>query len=160
MIPHALVERAAYVLEKTIKQSCYGWSDEQFNIWWYKDQRFVSAVTGWGDAFGRGTHKERLIWEARIILEAVFSETTPIAFTSQEQLDRMAEEPGFNHVMWGEPLPYHGDIPLYLHPSTLADENKRLRQIIKDNWLGKYWRGVNHKQAAEVEAVLKEHPNE
>jgi hypothetical protein len=38
---------------------------------------------------------------------------TPIAFTSKSQLEAMKDNPGGNHVMWGEPLPHHNDIPLY-----------------------------------------------
>jgi hypothetical protein len=40
----------------------------------------------------------------------------PVAYTSRVQLDRMAKDPGGNFVMCGEPLPYHGDIPLYASP--------------------------------------------
>jgi hypothetical protein len=45
-----------------------------------------------------------------------FGSGHPIAYTSQDQLDRMAENPGGNFLMWGEPLPHHQDIPLYRHP--------------------------------------------
>ncbi|AGC36108.1 hypothetical protein B7L88_gp064 [Rhizobium phage RHEph10] len=68
-ITDQMVERAAKALEKKIKQSKYEWTDEQFEIWWNKDPYFVSAETSWGDAFGRGTRKNRALWEARIILE-------------------------------------------------------------------------------------------
>lgn len=37
----------------------------------------------------------------------------PVAFTSEAQLAAMKENPGGNHLMWGEPLPHHNDIPLY-----------------------------------------------
>jgi hypothetical protein len=37
---------------------------------------------------------------------------------------------------------------------TAADEIAELRRIIDENWLGHYWRSVNHHQAAEIEAVL------
>ncbi|ANH08566.1 hypothetical protein [Shinella sp. HZN7] len=68
-----LVERAAKALEKRIKQSTYGWSDEQFEIWWNKDFRFVQHENSWGDAFGRGTQKDHLQWKVRIALEAALS---------------------------------------------------------------------------------------
>jgi hypothetical protein len=38
---------------------------------------------------------------------------TPVAYTSSHQLERLAKDPGGNYVMWGEPMPHHGDIPLY-----------------------------------------------
>lgn len=55
---------------------------------------------------------------SRDMLSAALSagQAQPVAYTSQPQLDRMAKEPGNNHIMWGEPLPHHADIPLYLHP--------------------------------------------
>ncbi|QIG75674.1 hypothetical protein EVC20_103 [Rhizobium phage RHph_Y2_17_1] len=68
-ITDEMVERAAKTLEKKVMQSKYEWTDEQFEIWWNKDPYFVSAETSWGDAFGRGTRKNRALWEARIILE-------------------------------------------------------------------------------------------
>lgn len=37
----------------------------------------------------------------------------PVAWTSAAQLERAVSNPGDNLIMWGEPLPYHGDIPLY-----------------------------------------------
>jgi ribosomal protein L37AE/L43A len=72
-ITDEMVERAAKALEKKVKQSKYEWTDDQFEIWWNKDSRFVSHETSWGDAFGRGTHKNRLLWETRIVLEAALS---------------------------------------------------------------------------------------
>lgn len=68
-----MVARAAKALEKRIKQSTYGWSDEQFEIWWNKDFRFVQHENSWGDAFGRGTQKDHLQWKVRIALEAALS---------------------------------------------------------------------------------------
>jgi hypothetical protein len=74
-ITDEVVERAAWTLEKTVMQSKYSWTDEQFEIWWNKDPHFVLHETGWGDGFGHGTRKNRCLWEARIILEAAFGET-------------------------------------------------------------------------------------
>lgn len=71
MITDEMVERAAWTLEKTVMQSKYGWTDEEFEIWWNKDPHFVLHETSWGDDFGRGTRKNRCLWEARILLEAV-----------------------------------------------------------------------------------------
>ena len=121
MIADEVVERAAYALEKKIKQSSYGWSDEQFEIWWNDDPYFVKRETSWGDDFGRGTPKNYLLWQARIILEAALSLGKPVAYTTQAQLDKAKESPGHNTIMWGEPLPYHPDIPLYLHPAPEPD---------------------------------------
>lgn len=45
----------------------------------------------------------------------------PAAYTSKSNLDRLREDPGRNSVMWGEPLPHHEDIPLYLHPPAPQD---------------------------------------
>lgn len=39
----------------------------------------------------------------------------PVAWTTQAQLDGI-KGTGNNAVMWGEPLPYHPDIPLYASP--------------------------------------------
>lgn len=68
------VVAAAKALEKKIKQSTYGWTDEQFEIWWNDDPYFVSHETCWGDDFGVGTRKNRLIWEARILINAFVKE--------------------------------------------------------------------------------------
>jgi hypothetical protein len=54
----------------------------------------------------------------------------PIAYTSQEQLDRMAKAPGNNFVMWGEPLPYHNDIPLYTTVDQLGGSPEDLRNVL------------------------------
>lgn len=69
-ITDEMVERAAKALEKTVMQSAYEWTDEQFEVWWSKDPSFVSHETTWGDAFGRGTRKGRLLWMTRITIEA------------------------------------------------------------------------------------------
>ncbi|QIG69135.1 hypothetical protein EVB78_101 [Rhizobium phage RHph_N1_15] len=70
LITDEMVERAAKALEKKVMQSTYEWTDEQFEIWWSKDPYFVVAETTWGDAFGRGTRKDHLLWGTRIVLEA------------------------------------------------------------------------------------------
>lgn len=48
-----------------------------------------------------------------------FAYDAPVAYTSQRQLELAVEKPGNNLIMWGEPLPYHYDIPMYLTPSYL-----------------------------------------
>lgn len=68
-----MVARAAKALEKRVKQSKYAWSDDQFEIWWNTDSRFVQQENSWGDAFGRGTEKDHLQWKVRIALEAALS---------------------------------------------------------------------------------------
>ena len=56
------------------------------------------------------------------------SKPTPVAWTSAAQLKMLKEQPSHNHRMWGEPLPYHDDIPLYLASAlqALEEENERL----------------------------------
>lgn len=66
-ITDEMVERAAKELERRTK-SVYEWTDEQFEIWWNHDPYFVERQNGWG--FFRGTQKEKLLWEVRIVLEA------------------------------------------------------------------------------------------
>lgn len=56
-VTNEMIERAAKAVEKMVKQSTYGWSDEQFEIYWTKDPRFIEQQHFWGDAFGRGTEK-------------------------------------------------------------------------------------------------------
>lgn len=62
-------------------------------------------------------------YEARAALaayraEEIAGDNRPVAWTSQEQLDKAKKFPGHNVLMWGEPLPYHNDIPLYTHPAA------------------------------------------
>ena len=45
----------------------------------------------------------------------------PVAWTTQSQLDGI-KGTGNNAVMWGEPLPYHPDIPLYTSPTAALKE--------------------------------------
>lgn len=75
MVTDEMVERAARAVEKATMQSKYEWTDEQFDIWWNHDPHFVKNETSWGDAFGRGTRKERALWLASITLEAALGET-------------------------------------------------------------------------------------
>lgn len=39
-------------------------------------------------------------------------------------------------------------------------EITNLKEIIRKNWCGSYWRAVNHKDAEEVRAALKETDND
>lgn len=64
----ARVERAAYALERA-RTSGYGWSDKQFDTLWNRDLDFTTRVTAWGDGF-RGTKKDRVKHEARLVLQA------------------------------------------------------------------------------------------
>ncbi len=73
-VTNEMVERAAKSVEKRIKQSKYGWSDEDFETYWTKDPRFIEQEHSWGDAFGRGTEKNRLLWKVRIALEVAISD--------------------------------------------------------------------------------------
>ncbi len=69
-ITDEMVERAAFALERHNK-AAYEWSDELFEIWWNRDPDFVSRETGWGNF--RGTRKEKLLLEVRLVLEAALS---------------------------------------------------------------------------------------
>lgn len=51
-------------------------------------------------------------------LDTHFNTEEPIGYTSQAQIDKVKENPGANFIIWGEPLPYHDDIPLFPHPQT------------------------------------------
>lgn len=68
MIEQEMVERAAKALEKLTDQKTYGWTDEEFEIWWNKDPNFVAKVHKWPDF--EGTLKQRCLYEARTLLEA------------------------------------------------------------------------------------------
>lgn len=64
----ALVEKAAYALER-FRMSDYEWTDEQFEIWFNRDPRFVEQVHHWGNF--SGTEKEKLFHEVRIVFSAI-----------------------------------------------------------------------------------------
>lgn len=66
-----MVERAAFALEKKQCQDGMGWTDEQFDIWWNRDPSFMEHNKGWG--WFSGTQREKALYEARIVLEAVLS---------------------------------------------------------------------------------------
>jgi hypothetical protein len=57
------------------------------------------------------------------------TQTQPAAYTSKNNLDRLREQPSRNSVMWGEPLPHHEDVPLYLHPPTPQEHVEALEAI-------------------------------
>jgi predicted transcriptional regulator len=52
----------------------------------------------------------------------------PVAFTSPAQLEAMKQNPGGNHLMWGEPMLHHDDVALYAETdvSALVGQNKAL----------------------------------
>jgi hypothetical protein len=62
-----MVARAARAVER-YTTSDYGWTDEQFEIWWNKDQLFNQRVTSWGHF--TGTRKGYLLHTTRLALEA------------------------------------------------------------------------------------------
>jgi hypothetical protein len=61
------VERAAYALER-FNTSMYEWDDATFDIWFNKDPSFTTRIENWGNF--RGTRKEKLFHEVRLVLEA------------------------------------------------------------------------------------------
>jgi hypothetical protein len=71
VITDEMVERAAKALEKKTMQDTYEWTDEEFEIWWNKDSRFIARKRVW--AFFEGTEREKCLYEARILLEAAFN---------------------------------------------------------------------------------------
>lgn len=62
----AMVEAAAKAVER---DRClpYGWTDEQFEIWFNKDTAFVGRESTWGVNFS-GTQKGKLFHEVKIAL--------------------------------------------------------------------------------------------
>ncbi len=68
MIDDATVERAAKALERATTAAEYGWPDDAFEIWWNHDPLFTQKINNWG--YFKGTKKEKLLWETRIVLEA------------------------------------------------------------------------------------------
>lgn len=71
IVTDEMVERAAKKLERWNK-SIYEWTDEQFEIWWNKDPYFVERIKGWGHF--RGTEKDKLLHEVRLVLEAALGD--------------------------------------------------------------------------------------
>jgi hypothetical protein len=72
----------------------------------------------------------------------------PVAWTTQAQLDGI-KGAGNNAVMWGEPLPYHPDIPLYAQPVEKqrdkgVDVERLTRPII----------GIDNRSALEVFDIM------
>jgi hypothetical protein len=62
------IEKAAKVLERYLT-SPYGWTDEQFEVWWNKDPQFTQRTTCHGSGF-IGTHKEYLFKQVAVVLDA------------------------------------------------------------------------------------------
>ncbi|ENN89113.1 hypothetical protein RHSP_01122 [Rhizobium freirei PRF 81] len=64
----------------------------------------------------------------------------PVAWTTREQLQKVKDNPGANIIMWGEPLPYHPDIPLYAvaapQPVSVKADTRTLAVEIVDGILG------------------------
>lgn len=69
-ITDEMVLKAAEALEWKTTAKSYGWTREEFDIWWNKDPAFVTRINGWG--YFTGTQKEKLLFETRIVLEAAF----------------------------------------------------------------------------------------
>jgi len=69
------VEAAAIAIERATSQADYGWTDEQFDIWWNHDPQFVTTISNWGHF--RGTKKARLLWQCEIALRAAMLKTSP-----------------------------------------------------------------------------------
>lgn len=61
-----IVDAAAKALERERSQKSYGWTDEEFEIWYNKDFEFVGRVKTWSDF--TGTEKGKLFRDVKIIL--------------------------------------------------------------------------------------------
>lgn len=70
-VTEAMVLRAAEALEWRTTAKSYGWTREQFEIWWNRDPQFVSRRNSWGHF--TGTKKAKLLFETRIVLEAALN---------------------------------------------------------------------------------------
>jgi hypothetical protein len=84
--------------------------------------------------------------------------TEPVAWTTRAQLDGIAGTAN-NGVMWGEPMPYHPDIPLYIHPTgeqglreALADAEEFVAAVANENRPARAW-AVELR--AKISAALK-----
>jgi hypothetical protein len=66
-----MIERAAFAVERD-RCRPYGWSAEQFEVWFNRDPNFTATRTSWGVNF-TGTHKEKLFHEMRIALTAALA---------------------------------------------------------------------------------------
>jgi hypothetical protein len=121
------------------------WVEQISGEWWIADRYRVEKFDGGGFAArSKGPHSGSLVTlcfgvsfeAAKAAAQADFEQRIrsalalplpvqePVAFTSQAQLDKAKAFPGDNLIMWGEPLPYHGDIPLYLSPFPSIPEEK------------------------------------
>lgn len=68
VIDDAMVERAAFAMERANNPQ---WTDAQFDTWWSRDPFFCEHRTAWTGF--RGTRKGKVLWEARLALEAAFN---------------------------------------------------------------------------------------
>lgn len=75
VVTDAMVERAAKAVERMTTAAGYGWTDEQFAIWWNKDPLFVEQRKTC--AWFSGTKKEKLFAETRTALEAALADAAP-----------------------------------------------------------------------------------
>lgn len=71
-ITEDMVLRAARAVERD-RCKPYGWTDEQFEIWFNRDHVFVGREHCWGSNF-TGTEKGKLLHETRIALKAALSD--------------------------------------------------------------------------------------
>ncbi len=69
-ITDEMVERAALALERA-RMTAYGWTDDQFDIWFHRDPDFVTRIQTW--SMFQGTPKQKLFHEVRIVLEAALN---------------------------------------------------------------------------------------
>lgn len=60
----ALIERLAKEIER-VTTADYGWTDEQFDIWWNHDPAFVQRACGRPGAPEPMTRREHALWQLR-----------------------------------------------------------------------------------------------
>lgn len=77
------VEAAGRAMERARNPQ---WDDEDFETWWERDPFFCERETAWCGF--QGTMKEKVLWEARICLEAALTAASASAADLSE-LDRL-----------------------------------------------------------------------
>lgn len=94
--------------------------------------------------------------EAATWIDTTFHTDEPIGYTSQAQIDKVKDNPGANFIIWGEPLPYHDDIPLFPHPQVKVTPKEVYDILMKPFMTGDDgdMRGGLMSQAVEITELL------
>lgn len=89
----------------------------------------------------------REAWRAGIAAYIGMRNGEAVAWTTQTQLDALKASPGGNHIMWGEPLPYHPDTPLFAAPVFASGEKVKVKPLKWREW-------TNGSRGWQADAVL------